>query len=98
MSALAIVSSIGIGTCTCHAPPVPYTTTIISGVPTVSGGGNQVAVIGSIGISSCGHSTTALIGSPFVRAGGVGVHRVGDTGINCGTYTVISGTPNIISK
>lgn len=57
--------------------------TNVNGVP--------MAIVGSVGISSCGHATVALVGSATVRANGQGLHRVGDVGQNCGNYILLTG-------
>lgn len=92
MAGIGRVGSIGIGICPCHHDPVSYVTTIASGAGSVFNNGLAVALVGSIGISSCGHPTTALTGSGTVDATGIPLHRVGDTGQNCGMYTLISGS------
>jgi len=96
----AKLGSIGNGFCPCHPPfpPVFYTTTIIQGQPTYLTNGMPTAIIGSIGISSCGHSTVAITGSSTHLSTGLGIHRLGDTGANCGNYSIVAGvSPNVIS-
>jgi uncharacterized Zn-binding protein involved in type VI secretion len=96
MSALIARANIdiGVGVCPCHTSPVSYTTMFITGASTVTLDGQPMAIVGSIGISSCGHATTALTGSPISTANGQPIHRVGDTGSNCGAYTVLTGSSN----
>lgn len=90
----------GQGVCYGHSSPTPFTTTFTSqgcAVSTVSNG-KATAVIGTKGVTTCGHTTTATTGSSTVTKEGKACHRVGDTGI-CdagGYYTVISGSPNIL--
>lgn len=87
------VGSIGTGTCPCHPPlpPIPYNTILVTGAATVNVNGVPVGIVGSVGISSCGHATVALIGSATVFANGQGVHRTGDIGMNCGNYILLTG-------
>lgn len=99
MPAHGYVTSLGVGRCPCH-PPFPvidYTTVINVGASTVTTNNLATAVVGSLGISSCGHVTVALVGSGTVLAENAGVHRVGDTGANCGQYTLTVGSPDTFS-
>ena len=91
--ALGKLGSIGVGSCPCHPPlpPVTYNTIISTGAPTVNVNGVSAAIIGSVGISSCGHATVALTGSACVIANGQGLHRTGDIGANCGNYILLTG-------
>lgn len=99
MPAHGFTSSLGVGKCPGHPPlpPIDYTTVIITGANTVTTNSLATAVVGSLGVSSCGHMTVALVGSSTVRAENAGVHRVGDTGANLGPYTLITGSPNTFS-
>lgn len=87
------VGSIGVGTCPCHppSPPVQYNTIIASGAVNCNVNGVPMAIIGSVGISSCGHATVALTGSSTKFANGQGLHKVGDIGQNCGNYILLTG-------
>lgn len=95
MTAIARVGDIGVGICYDHDSPTSYTTTFISGSTTVMANGAVSCIVGTIGVSSCGHNTVALSGSPDVSHSNQPVHRVGDTGSNSGPYTVVSGSPNV---
>lgn len=96
--ALGRIGDIGLGTCTCHRSPVQYVTTIVSGATNVNVNAEPAALVGSIGVSSCGHVTTALTGSGTVIANGAPVHRQGDMGQNCGPYTLVTGSPNVFNS
>ena len=97
MSGVCTVGSIGIGVCPCHLTPVSYTTIFVSGAATVNANGSPVANLTSIGISSCGHPTVALTVSATVNANSSGAHRIGDLGSNCGSYTALTGSEDVIS-
>lgn len=92
------ITDIGIGICPCHIPPQTYTTTFITGSPTVFVDELNVAIIGTIGTSTCGHNTVAMTGSSISSAGEIPIHRVGDTGQNCGTYVTMTGSSNVNSE
>jgi uncharacterized Zn-binding protein involved in type VI secretion len=87
------VGDIGIGVCPWHTSPVSYTTTISSGAATASADGKQIALVGSIGVASCGHPTCALSGSTIADVKGIKIHRKGDIGANGGNYVLVSGSP-----
>lgn len=95
MSQVARIGDIGVGTCPCHDGGKPYTTVFISGASTVFADGLQVAILGTVGVSSCGHSTIALSAASFVDANGIKVHRLGDVGANCGNYVTITASADV---
>ncbi len=88
---------IGIGTCPCHDSPVGYTTLFVTGAPHTTVEGHPAGVVGTVGVSSCGHSTIALTGSSISDSDNAPLHRIGDTGSNCGPYTVVTGSPVVES-
>ena len=98
MSGIARVGDIGVGVCYWHKDPVPYTTVFITGAPTTMSNDIANAIIGTVGSASCGHGTVAISGSPDVTFEGIGAHRIGDMGQNGGPYTVVSGSPDVISN
>lgn len=95
---IARITDIGVGVCPCHDTPVTYVTTFIEGAPFTFLDGLNVATIGTIGTSSCGHATIAITGSQISFANDRPIHRVGDTGQNCGTYVTITGSDNADSN
>ena len=95
MTQKARISDIGIGTCPCHQHPISYTTIFTSGARSVDVNILGTAVIGSIGISSCGHPTIATSGASTVFSENKQVHRLGDVGSNCGSYIVTTASPNV---
>lgn len=92
----ARIGDYGIGVCPAHNPPVQYTTIFSTGAETVQTDGKGSCVVGTIGISSCGHPTVALVGAETILYEGKGSHRVGDTGANSGSYVVISGSEDVL--
>lgn len=60
------VGDLGAGVCRAHIVPVSYVTTHISGAKTVFANGAPMAVLGTIGATSCGHTTMAVSGSSTV--------------------------------
>ena len=93
MPQISRITDVGVGVCPCHSSPVTYVTMFAVGDPFVDADGLQVARIGDMGISSCGHPTIAVTGSTISTASGIPTHRIGDTGQNCGSYVSISGSP-----
>ena len=89
------VGDTGIGVCPCHDTPVSYTTVFTTGASTVGTNNKASAIVGSIGISSCGHPTIALTGSKTILKENKPSHRIGDTGTNCGSYVVVSGSNDV---
>lgn len=98
MELIARVGDIGIGVCPNHDPPQIYTTTFSTGAENVYADGKKVCVVGTVGISTCGHNTVAQTGSPVTIVEGKPVHRVGDIGANYGEYVVTSGSPTCSSN
>lgn len=92
----ARIGDIGVGICPCHIFPVSYITTFVSGAVTGFTNGPNDAIVGTVGVSSCGHPTIAMTGSTTTLIEGMPAHRVGDMGANCGPYTVVTGSPNTI--
>jgi uncharacterized Zn-binding protein involved in type VI secretion len=89
------VGDLGSGVCPNHVVPVSYITTHISGASTVFVNGAPMAILGTIGTTSCGHTTMAVSGAGSVFAEYMPVHRVGDIGVineGGGQHVVISGS------
>jgi hypothetical protein len=84
MTNLARVGDLGSGQCRAGHPGVPvgtpldYVTTYVSGCETVFTNYLPQTVIGSIGVTDCGHTTTCVSGSETVFAEYMPVHRIGD--------------------
>jgi uncharacterized Zn-binding protein involved in type VI secretion len=98
------VGDLGAGVCRAGHPgkkvgvPVDYVTTHISGAKTVFANGAPMAVLGTIGTTSCGHTTMAVSGSQTVFIEGIPAHRVGDVGVineGSGEHVVISGSADV---
>lgn len=97
MPGIARMGDMGVGTCSCHESTKSYTTTFITGSPTVLTENAMTVMFGAVGISSCGHATTAMMVMPTVLAENQGVHRMGDMGIICGgTYTTILASSTVL--
>ena len=97
MPSNGVIGSIGVGTCPAHKSSRSYTTSIVSGAVSVLSEGSPTATIISTGIATCGHPTIVISFSSTVYAEGGGIHRIGDVGTNPGAYTLVSGTPTVIS-
>lgn len=92
------IGDIGVGVCAAHETPIAFVTVFTSGSPNVLTNGSPSSIIGTIGISTCGHPTVAILGSATVFANVLGLHRVGDIGtITGGVYVDITGSPNVLS-
>lgn len=97
MSEQARVGDTGSGICYGHLVPTPFTTTFTSGANSCLVNGKPACVVGSTGITSCGHTTTATTGSSINYKEGKPSHRVGDAGVvdgGLGTYIVDTGSPD----
>lgn len=90
------VGCLGIGICPCHITPQSYTTIFVTGSESVETNQKVSAIVGTVGISSCGHPTIALTGSKSVSKEIKESHRVGDIGANCGTYVVVTGSEDVL--
>ena len=95
MPAQTRVGDIGIGICPCHKSPKRYITTFSTGAPSVLTNNLVSCIVGTIGVSSCGHPTVAHTGSPDVFHENSPAHRINDTGANCGPYVVVTGSPDV---
>lgn len=91
------IGDIGHGICPAHHHPESYLTIFVSGATTVKTNGSTSAVVGTVGVSTCGHTTIALTGSSTVRSEGSEMHRVGDIGMNYGMYTTLTGSSNVLT-
>jgi len=98
MTGVCRVGDLGVGVCPHHSSPQNYTTIFVSGIENVTSDDLQICVVGTIGVSTCGHPTIALTGSDIVTADGIGIHRVGDMGANYGPYTAVGGSDNVTSE
>jgi uncharacterized Zn-binding protein involved in type VI secretion len=99
MSGVAKVGDQGHGQCYAGHPdvqygsPKEYTTEFVTGSSDVILNGMPVAIVGTIGIMSCGHTSQAMTGDSSVIVNGVPIHRLGDMGIvieGPGDYTTIT--------
>ena len=104
MSACSRVGDLGAGTCLAGHPDVPrgspksYVTTHISGAQTVFTNNVPQTIVGTLGVTDCGHTTTAVSGSDSVFAEGQSVHRLGDIGVineGDGDHIVITASNNV---
>lgn len=85
-----------------HGTPYPVGTPkevdveLLSGSTDVFLNGLPVAIVGSVGVGSCGHHTEATTGSNNVYVNGMPLHRVGDHGVvtnaGGGDYEMITGS------
>lgn len=98
MSGMARIGDVGVGVCYWHDSPQTYTTTFVSGSPTVTVNNIPGCYIGTVGVASCGHATIALSGSHDVSSENIGVHRIGDAGQNGGPYIVVSGSQDVTAN
>lgn len=92
------LGDIGIGVCCCHDSCVNYTTVFVTGSDSVTTNKPASAIIGTVGIASCGHPTVALTSEELVRKENKGSHRIGDTGANCGPYVTVTGSYDVEVK
>jgi hypothetical protein len=98
MTGVCRVGDIGVGVCPNHPHSVNYTTVFVSGIADVVADDSEVCIVGTVGMSTCGHPTIALSGSDVCNADGLGLHRVGDVGANFGPYTAILGADDVTSE
>lgn len=91
------IGDIGLGVCPHHTHPESYTTVFVSGADSVLVNDSPCAIVGTIGISTCGHMTVALTGSTTVTSENQANHRIGDIGINYGLYTTVTGSNDVFT-
>lgn len=98
------VGDLGAGNCRAGHPDVPvgsdkpYTTVHVSGADTVFTNFVPQAILGTIGVTDCGHTTTAVSGSNSVFAEYMPIHRIGDVGVineGDGEHVVVSGSDDV---
>ena len=94
MSASAIVSSIGVGICKGHIPPIPMTGVVITGAGSKQIENNDAAIVSSIVMGHCGHFGTIISGAGDVEVEGQDQAVVGSpfTGIFSGVITTGAAT------
>lgn len=98
MAFISRVGDIGMGRCPAHKSTKSYTTIFTVGSPNVFVNGRPCAIVGTVGMASCGHPTIALTGASIGFVNGSPIHRVGDTGTNPGAYTTMVGSGNSFSN
>ena len=98
------LTDLGVGVCRAGHPDVPegsdkdYVTIHVSGADTVFTNFLPQAIIGTIGVTDCGHTTTAVSGSDSVFAEFMPIHRIGDVGIineGSGEHVVVTGSDDV---
>ncbi len=106
MVGLARVGDYGHGACRAGHPDVEkgqdkeMMTQFVTGSSDVFFNNMPVALVGTHGVTDCGHNTQAVAGSSSVFVNGVPVHRLGDAGVvtddGGGDYTTVTfATDNI---
>lgn len=98
------LTDLGVGLCRAGHSDVAagsdkdYVTVHVSGADTVFTNFLPQAIIGTIGVTDCGHTTTAVSGSDSVFAEFMPIHRIGDIGIineGDGEHVVVSGSDDV---
>ena len=105
MFGVAKVGDHGHGVCRAGHPDVEkgvdkeMTTEFVTGSSDVILNGVPVALVGTIGSTTCGHHTEALTGSSTVIVNGVPIHRIGDVGVvqedGGGDYDTITSSQDV---
>lgn len=105
MFGVAKVGDHGHGYCKAGHPdvekgqPKEMTTEFLTGSTDVYVNGMPVALVGTIGHTTCGHHTDAMTGSSTVFVNGVPIHRIGDAGVvsedGGGDYTTITASTDV---
>jgi len=98
MPAVCRIGDTGVGRCPHHLVPQNYVTVFSTGATDVTSNDSANCIIGTVGISTCGHPTVAITGSENSTADGQGLHRVDDVGANYGPYVAITGSDNVTSE
>jgi len=93
---VAIISSVGVGVCSCHKSPQSTSGTVIQGSGTVLANGMGVARIGDMIVANCGHTGTLIQGSGTVTAEGIGVSALTSMFVGCFTGNIISGANTVL--
>ena len=104
MAKCSRVGDLGQGFCLAGHSDVPvgspksYITTHVSGADTVFTNFQPQTIVGTIGVTDCGHTTTAVSGSDTVFAEFMPIHRIGDIGIineGGGEHAVITASDDV---
>jgi hypothetical protein len=104
MTQVTRLNDLGQGNCYVGHPdvppgsPKPFITTFIKGADTVFLNNEPIIIIGSLGVTDCGHTTMAVSGSSSVFAENMAVHRLNDIGVineGSGEYYVISDSDDV---
>lgn len=93
---LAIVTSVGVGTCTCHDNPTSMSGIIINGSGNVGATGIGVAQVGvSIVLGKCGHTGILVSGASTVKANGLSVGQITSVFSGCFSGVIITGSQTV---
>lgn len=88
------VGDLCIGTCTSHPIPIPFTAVYVQCSANVMNATGR-AIVGSLAISSCGHTFVAIQGAGTVIINGQGAHRLGDQVTGSGSGVAVMGSTNV---
>jgi hypothetical protein len=103
MPGISRTQDLGTGQCKAGHPDVPrgqpkdFVTEFVTGATTVFLNNRPMTIVGSIGVTDCGHSTMAVSGSGTVFAENMAVHRLNDVGVineGDGEYVTVSSSDN----
>jgi uncharacterized Zn-binding protein involved in type VI secretion len=95
MPVVCRIGDIGTGICTCHPTPISTSGVIVTGASISSVEGQNIARIGDIVLSSCGHTGIIMVGSNDSICEGSPIARVGDNFSGCFTGILVSGASTV---
>lgn len=94
MAKTAVTTSVGVGTCIGHIPPIPMIGVVISGSSVKIVEGNGVARVGDVVLGLCGHTGVISEGSSSVKVEGENQSRVGDVFVGVFSGSITTGASN----
>jgi uncharacterized Zn-binding protein involved in type VI secretion len=95
MPAICRIGDVGVGICNCHDSSINTSGVIVTGASISSVEGQNIARIGDIVLSSCGHTGIIIVGSNDSVCEGSPIARVGDNFSGCFTGILVSGASTV---
>ena len=87
----AFITSIGVGVCICHIPPIPMVGVVVLGAPNKSSESLAAARIGDIVIGTCGHIGVLVTGSSSVQSSMIQQSTIGSPFAGCFNGVIVLG-------
>ena len=94
---ISTLSSVGVGTCSCHESPISVSGIIIQGSGNVLAGGLGCAKIGDIVLAGCGHVGIIVSGASTTLVNGINAATMTSPFVGCFVGQIVTGISNVLA-